>query len=65
MSRTKKQHKVATDRIQGLVGKIKDKKIRNVVEEVIAVEISYRSSSRRNFPMQQLRDIVEAHVKNV
>ena len=63
MAKRIEKRKNATDRILELTNKIKNKKIRTIVEEVIDVEISYRSNSRKNFPMQQLRDIIEGHVK--
>ena len=61
----KQKNKNATARIQELVKKIKDKKIKSIVEEVIDVEISYRSSSKTNFPKQKLRDIIGGHIKTV
>lgn len=53
-----------TDRLQELMKKIKDKEVRKIVEEVVDIEISYRSSSRKNFPIQKIRDVIEGHVKN-
>jgi len=61
----KQQKQNSTDRIQEFVSKIKDNQIRSIVEDVIDVEISYRSSSRKNFPTQKLRDIIDGHIKAV
>lgn len=56
-------NKNTTDRIQKLLDKIKDEKVKKIVEEVIDVEISYRSSSRKTFPLNRIRSIIEGHIK--
>lgn len=56
--RRKKETK-STTRIKKLIEKIQDPDIRSLVEEVVEIEISYRSSDRKNFPLRKIRDVVE------
>ncbi|MGN7787819.1 hypothetical protein ACTJIJ_25010 [Niabella sp. 22666] len=58
MSKRQKINENTTTRLKELINKINDPDIRNVVEQVLNVEISYRSSDRQNFPMKNIREII-------
>jgi hypothetical protein len=63
MARKRRSSPTTTARLNDLLDKIEDEKIKEIVKEVVSVEISYRSSSRKNFPVQRIRDIIEGAVK--
>ncbi|TCD01229.1 hypothetical protein [Pedobacter psychroterrae] len=58
MNKRAKINENTTTRLKVLVNKIDNPEIRNIVEQVLNVEISYRSSDRQNFPMKNIRDII-------
>jgi hypothetical protein len=47
-------------RLLNLFREVEDQDLQEIMAEVVMVESSHRSSSRKNFPIQQIRDIVDA-----
>jgi len=46
-------------RLEKILKKIDDPKIKDIVLHVIDVEISYRSADRNYFPWKKIRDIID------
>lgn len=47
-------------RLLDLFGQIEDEDIRAIIAETVMIESKHRSSSRKNFPIQSIRDVVDA-----
>ncbi len=47
-------------RLNQVLDKIDDPTIKEIVKKVIDVEISYRSTEKKNFPRKKIRNIVDA-----
>jgi len=46
-------------RLLNLFEQIEDEDIRNIIGEVVLLESKHRSSSAKNFPVREVRNIVE------
>lgn len=46
-------------RLQEVLNQIEDLEVKEIVDAVFKVEISYRSAERTNFPRQKIKDIID------
>ncbi|MEM7034157.1 MAG: hypothetical protein AAF629_31740 [Chloroflexota bacterium] len=47
-------------RLLDLFEQIEDEDVREIISATVMIESKHRSSSRKNFPMQSVRDAVDA-----
>lgn len=50
-------------RLLDLFNEIEDGDIREVISDVVAVESRFRSSAGKNFPMREVRDVIDRVVR--
>lgn len=50
-------------RLLDLFKQIEDENIKMIIAEAVMLESKNRSSSRKNFPMQDLRNIIDANAR--
>lgn len=46
-------------RLLDLFNKIEDEDTREIISSVVLIESRYRSSSAKNFPMKEVRDVID------
>lgn len=52
-------------RLQEMLNQVKDPNIKEIINGVFKVEISYRSAERVNFPRQKIRDIIDGVARTI
>ncbi|WP_315819384.1 hypothetical protein [Paraflavitalea speifideaquila] len=52
-------------RLQEMLNQVKDPNIKEILNGVFKVEISYRSAERINFPRQKIRDIIDGVARTI
>jgi hypothetical protein len=52
-------------RLQEVLNQINDPKLKEIVEGVFKVEISYRSMERDRFPRQKIKDVVDSVARTI
>lgn len=52
-------------RLQEMLSQVENPDIKEIINAVFKVEISYRSAERTNFPRQKVRDIIDGVARNI
>jgi hypothetical protein len=52
-------------RLQEVLNQVNDPDIKEIIDGVFKVEISYRSAERTNFPRQRIRDIIDGVARTI
>ena len=59
MTRKRPQPTKSLQRLLNLFAKIEDEDIREIISEVVFIESKHRSSSAKNFPMREVRNVID------